>query len=50
VAKRVFIHLGLPKTATTYLQTIVWGSRDRLRADGVLLPGDERGWSARSPT
>jgi hypothetical protein len=42
VARRVFIHLGLPKTATTYLQTIVWGSRDRLRADGVLLPGDER--------
>jgi hypothetical protein len=42
VARRVFIHLGLPKTATTFLQTILWGSRDRLRADGVLLPGDER--------
>jgi hypothetical protein len=42
VARRVFIHLGLPKTATTYLQTILWGSRDRLRNDGVLLPGDER--------
>ena len=42
MARRVFIHLGLPKTATTYLQTILWGSRERLRADGVLLPGDER--------
>jgi hypothetical protein len=42
VARRVFIHLGLPKTATSYLQTILWGSRDRLRNDGVLLPGDER--------
>jgi hypothetical protein len=42
VARRVFLHIGLPKTATTYLQTILWSSRDRLRADGVLLPGDER--------
>ena len=42
MARRVFIHLGLPKTATTYLQTILWGSRERLRADGLLLPGDER--------
>jgi hypothetical protein len=42
VARRVFVHLGLPKTATTYLQTILWGSRDRLRTDGLLLPGEER--------
>jgi hypothetical protein len=42
MARRVFVHLGLPKTATTYLQTILWGSRERLRADGLLLPGDER--------
>ena len=42
MARRVFVHLGLPKTATTYLQTILWSSRDRLRADGLLLPGEER--------
>lgn len=42
MARRVFVHLGLPKTATTYLQTILWGSRERLRAEGLLLPGDER--------
>jgi hypothetical protein len=42
VARRGFLHLRLPKTATTYLQTILWASRDRLRADGVLLPGEER--------
>jgi hypothetical protein len=42
VARRVYLHLGLPKTATTYLQTILWASRDRLRADGLLLPGEER--------
>ncbi len=39
MARRVFVHIGLPKTATTYLQTIVWGSREQLLADGVLLPG-----------
>ncbi|WP_435768882.1 hypothetical protein [Nocardioides sp. SYSU DS0651] len=42
MADRVLLHIGLPKTATTYLQTILWGSRDQLRADGVLLPGTER--------
>ncbi|HWJ09938.1 MAG TPA: hypothetical protein VNS46_11205 [Nocardioides sp.] len=42
MARRVFLHIGLPKTATSYLQTILWSSRDRLRADGLLLPGAER--------
>lgn len=42
MAERVYLHLGLPKTATTYLQDIVWGSRDQLARDGVLLPGNER--------
>ena len=42
MARRVFVHIGLPKTATSYLQTILWTSRDRLRADGLLLPGTER--------
>lgn len=42
MADRVFIHLGLPKTGTSYLQTILWSSRQRLRDDGLLLPGQER--------
>lgn len=42
MAERVFVHIGLPKTATTYLQTICWASRERMRSDGVLLPGRER--------
>lgn len=42
MSDRVFIHLGLPKTATTYLQTILWSARDQARTDGVLLPGRER--------
>ena len=36
---RVLLHIGLPKTGTTYLQQVVWGNRDRLESDGVLLPG-----------
>ncbi|WP_141014092.1 hypothetical protein [Nocardioides sambongensis] len=50
MAERVYLHIGLPKTATTYLQTIVWAARDQLRSDGVLLPGRERRdhlWSSR---
>lgn len=40
--RRVFLHIGLPKTATTYLQTILWGSREAVAAQGLLLPGRER--------
>ncbi len=39
---RVFLHLGLPKTGTSFLQAILWSHRDELRAAGVLLPGRER--------
>jgi hypothetical protein len=39
VAERVFFHVGLPKTGTTYLQTILWNNRDELLRQGILLPG-----------
>ena len=39
LARRVFLHVGLPKTGTTYLQSIVWANKDVLRGQGVLLPG-----------
>jgi len=39
VASPVFLHVGLPKTGTTYLQTILWKNRDELRRQGILLPG-----------
>ncbi len=42
MARRVFLHLGLPKTGTSYLQTILWAHRDELRAAGLLVPGRER--------
>jgi hypothetical protein len=34
----VVLHVGLPKTGTTYLQALLAGNRDRLRAGGVLYP------------
>ena len=40
--RRAFLHVGLPKTGTTYLQHILWESKDRLRQHGVLLPGPNR--------
>jgi hypothetical protein len=42
MVERAFVHIGLPKTGTSYLQTILWASRDQLEADGVVLPGEER--------
>lgn len=32
------LHVGLPKTGTTYLQRLLAGNRDRLRDGGVLYP------------
>ena len=40
MAKRVFLHIGVPKTGTTFLQTTMWRHSDRLRDEGVLLPGE----------
>ena len=48
---RVFVHIGLPKTATSYVQTIIWSNRDELRARGVVVPGAERRdhlWASRT--
>lgn len=39
MADKVFVHVGLPKTGTTYLQSIAWASKGALRDAGVLLPG-----------
>lgn len=39
MARKVFLHVGLPKTGTTYLQTILWNNAGELRRQGVLLPG-----------
>ncbi len=39
---RVYLHIGEPKTGTTFLQRAMWGNRGRLAAQGVLLPGYKR--------
>ncbi len=36
---RVFLHIGEPKTGTTFLQQVMWGSRRELAAQGLVLPG-----------
>ena len=40
MARTVFFHVGLPKTGTTYLQTLLWNNEEELRRQGVLLPGE----------
>ena len=48
---RVVVHIGLPKTGTSYLQTIIWSNREELRRRGVVVPGVERRdhlWSSRT--
>lgn len=35
----LFLHVGLPKTGTTQLQSVLWANRRRLHKQGVLYPG-----------
>lgn len=42
MAARTILHIGLPKTGTTYLQTIMWSHRRDLRERGWLYPGGDR--------
>ena len=36
---RVLVHIGEPKTGTTFLQQVMWSNRAGLAAQGVVLPG-----------
>lgn len=42
MARRVYFHVGLPKTGTTFLQTTMWHNRRQLREQGFLYPGSKR--------
>lgn len=43
MAAPLYLHIGLQKTGTSYLQTIFWASQDRLSAAGLeLVPGSKR--------
>ncbi len=35
----MFLHIGPPKTGTTYLQSVLWANKRRLGKTGVLVPG-----------
>lgn len=37
--RSVYLHIGEPKTGTTYLQQILWANRRQLREHGVVVPG-----------
>lgn len=39
MADKVFLHIGLPKTGTTYLQRVLWDNRGALLTERKLLPG-----------
>jgi hypothetical protein len=36
---RAYLHIGEPKTGTTFLQQVMWRNRTELAAQGVVLPG-----------
>lgn len=37
--QRVFLHLGPPKTGTTFVQSVLWSNKTELGRAGVLVPG-----------
>lgn len=42
MADAVYLHIGAPKTGTTYLQRVLWQNKAALASDGVLIPGQRR--------
>jgi hypothetical protein len=40
LSKRVILHIGTPKTGTSYVQDVLFNNRGRLATHGVLYPAD----------
>lgn len=40
MSRRILLHVGTPKTGTSYLQDVLFGNRERLLEQGVLYPAD----------
>ncbi|MDO7868305.1 hypothetical protein [Nocardioides jiangxiensis] len=36
----IYLHVGTPKTGTSYLQDVLFGNRDRLASQGLLYPAE----------
>ena len=41
--RRVFLHVGAPKTGTTYIQGVLWSNRSVLKSAGLHVIGASRG-------
>ncbi|GIJ12897.1 hypothetical protein ACFFMR_00205 [Micromonospora andamanensis] len=39
MARRVYLHIGAPKTGSTYVQNVLWNNCAALQEAGILLPG-----------
>ncbi|GAA2426739.1 hypothetical protein GCM10010191_44090 [Actinomadura vinacea] len=37
----VYVHVGAPKSGTTFLQNVMWHNREALAAQGLLYPGGD---------
>jgi hypothetical protein len=42
MARRVYLHIGVPKSGTTFLQTAMWNNKRALAGQGFLYPGSRR--------
>ncbi len=40
MSPKIFLHVGSPKTGTTFLQNVLWKQRSLAREQGLLLPQD----------
>lgn len=48
MARRLILHVGAPKTGTTYLQQLLWANADVLADAGIRMPLDREGQLAAS--
>lgn len=39
MAQTIYLHVGAPKSGTTYIEATLWRQRRKLLADGVWMPG-----------
>ncbi len=42
-ARRAYLHIGAPKTGSTFLQGVLWNNRENLLEHGVHMLGDDQG-------
>lgn len=40
MARRIYFHIGAPKTGTTFIQSVLYQNRRQLKSQGILFAGD----------